>query len=41
MSGLGEFHHAEEAETKSAKITHWIIFAVVVAGMGAFYLAWS
>jgi len=41
MSGLGEFHHAEEAETKSTKITHWIIFAVVIAGMGAFYLAWS
>lgn len=41
MSGLGEFHHAEEVETKGAKITHWIIFAVVVAAMGAFYLAWS
>ncbi len=41
MSGLGEFHHAEEAETKGAKITHWIILAVVVVGMGAFYLAWS
>ena len=23
------------------KITHWIILAVVVVGMGAFYLAWS
>ena len=32
MSGLGEFHHAEEAETKGTKITHWIIFAVVLAG---------
>jgi hypothetical protein len=41
MSGLGEFHHAEEAESKGAKITHWIIFAVVIAAMGAFYLAWS
>lgn len=41
MSGLGDFHHAEEPEPKSSKITHWIIFAVVVAGMGAFYLAWS
>lgn len=41
MSGLGEFHHAEEAETKGAKITHWIILAVVVIGMGAFYFAWS
>jgi hypothetical protein len=41
MSGLGEFHHTEETETKSTKITHWIILAVVVVGMAAFALAWS
>lgn len=41
MSGLGEFHHAEETEPKSTKITHWIILAVVVVGMAAFYFAWS
>ena len=41
MSGLGECHHAEEVETKGTKIAHWIIFAVVIVGMGAFYLAWS
>ncbi|MEY4965189.1 MAG: hypothetical protein RL274_772 [Pseudomonadota bacterium] len=41
MSGLGEFHHTEETKTKSTKITHWIILAVVVVGMAAFALAWS
>lgn len=36
MSGLGEFHHAEEAETKSNKVIHWIIAVVIVAGIGAY-----
>ena len=41
MSGLGEFHLTEETETKSTKITHWIILAFVVVCMAAFALAWS
>lgn len=36
MSGLGEFHHAEEAETKSNKVIHWIIALVIVAGIGIY-----
>jgi hypothetical protein len=36
MSGLGEFHHNEEAPTKGSKITHWVILAVVVVGMAIF-----
>lgn len=41
MSGLGEFHHAEETPTKSSRITHWVIFAVVIAGMLAFAASWG
>jgi len=36
MSGLGEFHHAEETETKSNKVIHWIIALVIVAGIGIY-----
>lgn len=37
MSGLGEFHHhADEAETKSNKVVHWIIALVIVAGIGIY-----
>ncbi len=36
MSGLGEFHHNEEPESKGSKITHWIILAVVLVAMAAF-----
>lgn len=36
MSGLGEFHHAEEAETKSNKVMHWIIALVIIAGIGVY-----
>ncbi len=36
MSGLGEYHHAEEAEPKSSKIIHWVIALVVVAGLGIY-----
>jgi hypothetical protein len=35
-NSLGEFHHAEEAETKSNKIIHWVIALVVVAGIGIY-----
>jgi hypothetical protein len=41
MSGLGEFHHAEEVPTKGSKITHWVILAAVVAGMLAFAASWG
>ena len=41
MSGLGDFHHTEEAETKGTKITHWIILAVVICGMAAFAASWG
>lgn len=41
MSGLGDFHHAEETPTKGSKITHWVILAVVVAGMVAFAASWG
>jgi hypothetical protein len=36
MSSLGEFHHAEETETKSNKVIHWVIAAVVVGGLGLY-----
>lgn len=36
MSGLGEFHHGEEVETKSNKVIHWIIALVIVAGIGVY-----
>ena len=36
MSSLGEYHHAEEAESKSNKVIHWIIAAVIVAGLGIY-----
>ena len=41
MSGLGDFHHAEEAETKGTKITHWIILDVVICGMAVFAASWG
>ncbi len=40
MSDLGQFHHAEEAETKSSKAIHWIIGLVILAGV-AIYAAES
>jgi hypothetical protein len=36
MSGLGDFHHAEEAETKSSKTIHWIIGLVILAGVAVY-----
>ncbi|MDB5734101.1 MAG: hypothetical protein JWN16_738 [Alphaproteobacteria bacterium] len=36
MSNLGEYHHAAEAETKSNKVIHWIIAAVVVGALGIY-----
>lgn len=36
MSGLGEFHHQEEAETKSSKMIHWIIGLVILAGVAVY-----
>lgn len=38
MSGLGDFHHHEEAETKSSKMIHWIIGLVILAGIGIYAL---
>ena len=38
MSDLGEYHHAEEAETKSNKLIHWIIGLVILAGVGIYAL---
>ena len=38
MSGLEDFHHAEEAETKSSKLIHWIIGLVIIAGIGLYAL---
>jgi hypothetical protein len=36
MSGLGDFHHGEEAEAKSSKLIHWIIGLVIVAAVGIY-----
>ncbi len=36
MSGLGDYHHAEEAETKNSKIIHWVILAIIVGGIGLY-----
>ena len=38
MSGLGDFHHADEAEAKSSKLIHWIIGLVIIAGIGIYAL---
>jgi hypothetical protein len=38
MSGLGEYHHAEEAQSKNSKLIHWIIGLVIVAGIGVYAL---
>ena len=38
MGDLGEYHHAEEAETKSSKLIHWIIGLVILAGVGFYVL---
>jgi hypothetical protein len=35
-NSLGEFHHAEEAETRSNRVIHWVIALVVVAGIGIY-----
>ena len=35
-NSIGEFHHAEEAETRSNKLIHWLIAAVVVGGLGIY-----
>lgn len=36
MSGLGEFHHAEEKETTGHKLTAWIVLAVIVGALGVY-----
>lgn len=36
MSSLGEFHHAEEKETTSHKLTAWIVLAVIVGALGVY-----
>ena len=36
MSGLGDFHHHDEAEPKSSKVIHWVIALVIVAGLGIY-----
>ena len=33
---LGEFHHAEEKETTSHKVTAWIVLAVIVGALGIY-----
>ena len=32
MSGLGKFHHAEEAPSKGSKIVAWVVIALLVGG---------
>ncbi len=32
MSGLGEFHHTEEAPSKGSKIVAWVVIALLVGG---------
>lgn len=36
MSGLGEFHHSEEAPSRNTKITSWAIIALIVAGIAVY-----
>ncbi len=36
MSGLGEFHHAEEAPTKGSKITAWVVIALIVGAIAVY-----
>jgi hypothetical protein len=37
MSSLGEFHHAEEAPSKSSRIVAWVVIALLV-GAAALYV---
>jgi len=33
---LGEFHHNEEAPTKSSKITAWVVIALIVGAVAVY-----
>ena len=35
-SNLGEFHHAEEAQPRSAKIVAWVVLAMIVGALGIY-----
>ena len=36
MSGLGEFHHADEAPTKSSRITAWVVIGLIIAAVAVY-----
>ena len=36
MSSLGEFHHAEEAPSKSSKVTSWVVIALIIGAIGIY-----
>ena len=38
-TGLGEFHHTEEAPTRSSRITQWAIIALIVGGIAAYVVS--
>ena len=38
-SGLGEFHHTEEAPTRSSRITQWTIIVLIVGGIAAYVVS--
>ena len=33
---LGEFHHNEEAPSKSSRMTAWIVIALIVGAIGVY-----
>ena len=35
-SNLGDFHHAEEAQPRSAKIISWVVIAMIVGALGIY-----
>jgi len=38
-TGLGEFHHTEEAPTRSSRITQWAIIVLIVGGIAAYVVS--
>jgi hypothetical protein len=36
MSSLGEFHHSEDAPSKSSKITAWVVIALIVGAIAVY-----
>jgi hypothetical protein len=38
MSGLGQFHHTEEAPSKGSRIVAWVVLALLLGGAGLYVI---